>query len=91
MQATGLGFAVNIAFSLFSLTMGVVAAKQKDIATHRRHVIRMIGLAYGVFSFKYVWLTLLSMTAVITGECTYAASVWLSSITSVLVTEWAFL
>ena len=91
MQATGLGFAVNIAFSLFSLTMGVVAAKQKDIATHRRHVIRMIGLAYGVFPFKYVWLTLLSMTDVITGEWTYAASVWLSSITGVLVTEWAFL
>ena len=90
MQATGLGFMAGIAFSLYSLTMGVVAAKNKDIPAHRRHVLRMIGVAYGVFPFKYMWLTLLGMTNVITGHWVYAASVWLSSITGVLVTEWAF-
>ena len=91
LQATGLGFVANIAFSIYSLTMGVVAAKQKDIPAHRRHVIRMIGVAYGVFPFKYLWLTLLGMTDVITGTWVYAASIWLSSITGVLVSEWAFL
>lgn len=91
MQATGLGFVANISLSVFSLFKGVIAAKQKDIPTHRQHVIRMIGLAYGVFPFKYLWLTLLSTTDVISGEWTYAASVWLSCITGVLVTERAFL
>ena len=90
MQATGLGFAANITFSIYSLTMGVIAAKQKDIPTHRRHVIRMIGVAYGVFPFKYLWLALLGMTDVITGTGLSAASIWLSSITGVLVSEWAF-
>lgn len=91
MQATGLGFAASIAFSLYSLTMGVVAAKKKDIPAHRKHVIRMIGVAYGVFPFKYLWLTLLGLNNVITGQWAYAASIWLSSITGVLVSEWAFL
>ena len=91
MQATGLGFAASITFSLYSLTMGVVAAKKKDIPVHRKHVIRMIGVAYGVFPFKYLWLTLLGLNNVITGQWAYAASIWLSSITGVLVSEWAFL
>lgn len=90
-QATGLAFAANISLSVYSLVMGVIAAKQKDIPTHRQHVIRMIGLAYGVFPFKYLWLTLLSTTDVISGEWTYAVSIWLACITGVLVTEKAFL
>lgn len=90
MQATGLGFAVSISFSLYNLIMGVVAAKKHDIPAHRRHVIRMIGVAYGVFPFKYVWLVLLGMTNVLTGTWAYAASIWLSSLTGVLVSDWAF-
>ncbi|KAL3139554.1 hypothetical protein ABBQ38_003875 [Trebouxia sp. C0009 RCD-2024] len=89
-KATGLGFALAISFSLYNLIMGVVAAKKKDIPAHRRHVARMIGVAYGVFPFKYLWLVLLGMTNVLTGQWAYAASIWLSSITGVVVSDWAF-
>ena len=89
-QATGLGFALAISFSLYNLIMGVVAAKKKDIPAHRQHVIRMIGVAYGVFPFKYLWLVLLGMTNVLTGQWAYAASIWLSAITGVVVSDWAF-
>ena len=71
--------------------MAVIAAKKKDIVTHRRNVIQMIGLAYGVFPFKYVWIVALAMTNLLAGDWLYGVSIYLSTITGVLVTNWALL
>lgn len=90
MQATGLAFSLIITASLDSLFAALIAAKKRDIPTHRRHVIRMIGLAYGVFPFKYIWAVALTLSNVVSGTWLYSTSVFLSAITGVLVTEWAF-
>ncbi len=88
---TGLGFSANIAASVYSLLAAALAAKRKDIAQHKRHVIRMLGLAYGVFPTKYIWVYILAMGDLVTGTWVYAIAIWLSAVTGVLVTEWAFL
>ena len=51
----------------------------------------MVGLAYGVFPFKYVWIVILAMTNLLAGDWLYGVSIYLSTITGVLVTNWAFL
>lgn len=51
----------------------------------------MIGLAYGVFPTKYIWVVILAMSNAVHGEWVYPMSVWLSTITGVVVTEWALL
>ena len=90
-QVTGLGFSLNITASVYNLAMGVIAAKSKDFTTHRRHVVQMVGLAYGVFPFKYIWILILAVTSVLSGDWLYGVSIWLSTVTGVLVTNWAFL
>lgn len=91
LQATGFGFGLNIAASVYSLLAGLIAGIKRDIPTHKRHIIRMIGLAYGVFPTKYIWVLILAMSNTLRGEWVYPVSVWLSTVTGVLVTEWALL
>ena len=89
-QVTGLGFGVQITAVLYSLVAGYRAALRRDIRKHQQHVIRMIGLAYGVFPFKQIF-TALPFLNYMPGEWTYATSVWLSSITGMILTERALL
>ena len=91
LQVTGIGFAVNITASMYTALAGVIAAIRRDIPTHRRNVIRMIGLAYGVFPTKYIWVVILAMSNMVRGEWVYPLSVCLSTVTGVVVTEWALL
>lgn len=82
---------MNIAASSYSLLAGAWAAHIRDIPTHKKHVIRMIGTAYGVFPAKYIWVVILAMSNVVRGEWVYPLSIWLSTISGVMVTEWALL
>ena len=91
LQVTGFGFAANITASMYTALAGLTAAIKRDIPTHKKNVIRMIGLAYGVFPTKYVWVIILSMSNMVSGEWVYPLSVCLSTVTGALVTEWALL
>lgn len=90
LQAIGFSFSVNVTASIYSLIAALVAAKRRDIPTHRRHVIRMLGLAYGVFPTKYIWVGILTVSNVVSGTWAYATAVFLSAFTGVVVTDWAF-
>jgi uncharacterized membrane protein YozB (DUF420 family) len=74
---SGAGFAALIAAAGCNLAAGYVAARRRDIATHQRCMIRMVGLAYGVFPFKHLYVVLASL--LLPGHWAYAAAVWLSS------------
>ena len=90
LQAIGCSFSVHIVASIYSLIAALAAAKRRDIPTHRRHVIRMLGLAYGIFPTKYIWVGVLAISNVVSGTWAYATAIALSAITGVVVTDWAF-
>jgi hypothetical protein len=75
-QVSGAGFAALIATAGYNLAAGYAAAKRRDIATHQRCMVRMVGGAYGVFPFKQIFVVLSSF--VLPGHWAYAAGVWLS-------------
>ena len=52
MQVSGAGFAALIVAAAYNLGAGYAAARRRDIAQHQRCMVRMVGLAYGVFPFK---------------------------------------
>lgn len=55
LQVTGLGFAAQIAMVLYNAAAGYMAARRRDIVMHRRCMVRMAGLAYGVLPFKQLF------------------------------------
>ena len=76
-QVSGAGFAALIAAAGYNLAAGYAAARRRDIAAHQRCMVRMVGLAYGVFPFKHLYVVLASFF--LPGHWAYAAAVWLSS------------
>ena len=60
-QAAGLGFAAQIAANLWSISASYAAARRMDIAAHRRCMVRMAGLAYGVLPFKQNCVAIFSL------------------------------
>lgn len=82
MQVSGAGFAALIAAAGYNLAAGYAAARRRDIAAHQRCMVRMVGLAYGVFPFKHIYVVLASF--LLPGHWAYAAAVWLSSPTGEL-------
>lgn len=81
-QVSGAGFAALIAAAGYNLAAGYAAARRRDIAAHQRCMVRMVGLAYGVFPFKHIYVVLASL--LLPGHWAYAAAVWLSSPTGEL-------
>ena len=85
MQVSGAGFAALIAAAGYNLAAGYAAARRRDIAAHQRCMVRMVGLAYGVFPFKHIYVVLASF--LLPGHWAYAAAVWLSSPTGELASQ----
>ena len=44
-------------------------ARRWNLATHRRYMVRMAGLGYGVLPCKQIYVTLLSLTWLPGGAC----------------------
>ncbi|CAL8465920.1 g5456 [Coccomyxa elongata] len=85
-KVTGLGFAAQIATVLYNAMIGFMAARRRNIVMHRRCMIRMVGLAYGVLPFKQLFAAFPPLNY-LPGQSTYAAAVWLSSPVGMFLTE----